>query len=614
MRSKRSFFNGTVIKKDILHFTPAWILWLIVLLAFLGSNLSGVLTISEQYGYEAEMIPFEKTRWLIWTLQGIYTPQLFAIFGCLFGLLMFYYLHFSKSANMIHAYPVRRETLFCSHFLSGLLMTTVPAAIGGLVLVFFAGGIDSRMTGPAFYWMLWAVVASFLFYSMTVVLCMLTGVIFVVPVLFLIANYLVDGIRFLILSFLVLVNYGLDNAARGIRGDYIWSPIEHLSTKVGFSVTVIDTAQESRIGWESGIRYTGALSLLIYVLVSVVLVLLALFLYRKRRIEDVGKIITARPLRPVFQWGVTFCGALLLMLAITMDLPILKPRTTFPVALLLFLGFSVLIYYLLEVIMTRRWRSMTKRKWVELACFAGIFSVLGALCEADAFGVERRLPDMDRVIAVEAYTGRTVISADRADMERILALQEELIEEKELMEDAMNQELMNGAWVSMTYYDENGEMMSRSYGIPLTEETIHAPSITMLNDLMEDERLFLRQQFCVNYEDMRFQGGDIDLYDSSFAEGNIEPYYLEFGSEEAEELYDAYLEDFRAGNLDTEYYSYDTEETGEPFYNDLELVFYIPGGYPVDQYMLLDQLTESEEDYELMYGMTDDYWNSNSST
>lgn len=595
MRSKKSCFNGTVIKKDLIHFLPVLLLWTATLLtAILISNISNQMRISERYGYLAKDIPNARTQELLWNLQGNYIPTLFAIAGCGFGILLFYYLHFTKSSHMIHAYPVRRETLFFSHYLAGLLMLLVPAIVTGLAVAVLAGTIEPHLLGPVFYWTLWAVIAGAFFYSLSVFLCLITGVIFLVPVLFLVANYLVDGIRFLVLGFVAAVNYGCGGAAGNIGITEIWAPIGHLGARIGFSVP---TDEKGAFLWNERITYQGAGSLCFYLIVAVVLTALALFLYKKRRIEDVGKLIAVRPLRPVFQWGVTFCAALLLSLFFSDMLP-LTPHTTFPVLLLFFLGFSVLIFYLLEVVMTRRWRSMNKKKWAELVVFALVFSALGGMCEADIFGVEKRVPEVSDLIAVDAYVGREIVSGEAVDLETVIALQRELIEEKDVLEDALST-TGGDYWVSLTYYRADGKKLMRSYEVPQTDSTASLPAIRMLSAIERDEHYYQRDQFCVNYEDMEFTGGGIDLYDDTFPDGNYESYNLEFGPEEAKAIYEAYMQDFAEGRVGLVF----SEDTEQSLFDDLRLDFYIPGGVPITQDMLLWQLTGDDFDmYEDWYG------------
>jgi len=70
-------------------------------------------------------------------------PWLLFIFAIVSGVAVFSYLYNSRSANMIHALPVRREELFVTNYLSGFLFMVVPQLVSFLLTVFvwFGNGI-----------------------------------------------------------------------------------------------------------------------------------------------------------------------------------------------------------------------------------------------------------------------------------------------------------------------------------------------------------------------------------------------------------------------------------------------------------------------------------------
>ena len=63
---------------------------------------------------------------------------------------VFSYLYASRSGGMLHALPLRREGLFLTNLLSGLVMMAIPYAVTGVltVLVTMLSGSFSRESAP----------------------------------------------------------------------------------------------------------------------------------------------------------------------------------------------------------------------------------------------------------------------------------------------------------------------------------------------------------------------------------------------------------------------------------------------------------------------------------
>lgn len=603
MQSKKSCFNATIIKKDLLHFLPAWLLYLVVLLVrFPVALLSDLVEIREEFGYPPEEIPVQRSIDTIWILQSGFAPLIFAVASLAFAMLLFYYLHFAKSSNMIHAYPVTRTQLFCSHLLSGMLMVTVPIVITGLCQLGVVASVDMRLAGAALFWMLWALVSGTLFFGIAVFLCMVTGILLAVPVFYLCALYLVEGLSYLVSSIIRELNYGCSVIGISYSSLFrFFTPMDYLSYETDFSIPIYD----SKVLWQAGIRYQGVKGMIVYLVVAAVLFVLAHILYQRRKLEDVGKVITVRFLRPIFQWGVSFTGGAVLSLLFFTERSYFKPANQFPLLLLSFLAFSVLIWYLLEVIMTRRWKAMTRRKWGELAAYLAMFTVLFTLMECDAFGIEKRVPEADRVAAVFLDANRQYAFTDPEEIEEILSLHRELTMEKKEVEAAQNEYFDFGQWINIDYYGTNGERLSRSYCVPKSPETVSLPSMAMMDKIDRNEDYFLRSVLCVNYPEAVITGGETSVpllgteLGSDYAMAEMES--VMFTPEEAGRLYEAMCSDFREGAYLRNY----TEYTEEPewYENDLTFYFRVPGGRAITQYELLEKYEDDPEDY--LYGDTE---------
>ena len=113
----KSFFNGTVLKKDLTRFLPLWVIYLILGLLMVSR------CIGAQYDSAAQILlnslrPFS----ILLCVYALVTAQM--LFGELFS---------SKLSNAVHALPVRREGLFITHFTAGMLMGIGPMLPSALI-------------------------------------------------------------------------------------------------------------------------------------------------------------------------------------------------------------------------------------------------------------------------------------------------------------------------------------------------------------------------------------------------------------------------------------------------------------------------------------------------
>lgn len=111
MKSRTSFFNTTVLRKDITRFAPVWGLYTIGLVVFLLTPY--LFTHAEE---KAEILIDSMSTFAIinMILAGICSLM---VFGDLFK---------TRLCYATHALPLRREGWFLTHFTAGMLFSVVP--------------------------------------------------------------------------------------------------------------------------------------------------------------------------------------------------------------------------------------------------------------------------------------------------------------------------------------------------------------------------------------------------------------------------------------------------------------------------------------------------------
>ena len=122
MQLKTSFFNKTVYRKNLTRFAPVWGLYTLCLV--MGVALLYV------NGGSLKQFHFAKN----------YIHDMFSIMGIvnlgyalLVAQLLFGDLFNSRMCNMLHAFPVSRESWFATNVISGLTFSVVPTLVMALV-------------------------------------------------------------------------------------------------------------------------------------------------------------------------------------------------------------------------------------------------------------------------------------------------------------------------------------------------------------------------------------------------------------------------------------------------------------------------------------------------
>lgn len=176
MRSRTCYFNTAVFFKNVTRFWPVWVSYMLVCLW----NLS-IYTWTQINAYTASDFLTEAQRAegrltnVIDSLRMAVLPVPVFVFGAISGIAVFSYLYRARSANMSHALPVRREELFLTNYISGLLFLLVPQLLAFLVTVFVWFGNGVNQLEYLLQWLGLSAGEAVLAYSLAVFSAMLTG-------------------------------------------------------------------------------------------------------------------------------------------------------------------------------------------------------------------------------------------------------------------------------------------------------------------------------------------------------------------------------------------------------------------------------------------------------
>lgn len=587
MRSGTSFFNSTLYRKTMGRFWPFWILYGMIWLFALPLNLMnqyfsyirGGMAVSQAQSELLDLardIPhFLATGVSISLISGVFCAM--AVFG---------YLYSSRSACMMHALPLRRETLYATQYFAGFSFLLLPhLVIGLLTLTVELSLLPSSLWGTALSSLgLWVLVQSgtaLFFFSFAAFCAMFTGHVLALPAFYGILNCLVFVIHSLLTELMAQFFYGYPGGRLGGALVEYCTPAYALteacqwdSSYSSYSLFYPSSASASAMGLSALGTVAG------YAAAGVIFALLALLVYRYRHVESAGDVVAIALVRPVFKYGVSFCSGLCFGIL---------TNSFFGwgnVALSLCVLFWAAVgYFAAEMLLKKTFRVL--RSWK--GCLA-ITCVLALLCLSfflDVFGVENRVPDADQVssLSLSISTGYPYDSSslnqlqitDPEQIQQILDLHQAIIRDKTRADYSGSGSVSGDDFISfeVAYTLKNGFTLERRYySVPIfLAELDQSGSVTwQANQLVQNRNLVALSYDFNSYERGRLVEAYLDnVYNHSTA--SLDTLYLD-GM--ADQLWAAMRQDFEEGHIGVRYLFDDEERLKNTCRTDLCFTWEMP--------------------------------------
>ena len=404
MQSATSFFNRALFRKNLQRFWPLWLGYVLIWLLPLPllnelADYHGVPTVADASYYLLQI--------------GAYGGLVMgAVFGIFFAMAMFAYLTNPRATQGFHSMPVRRETLYATNYLTGLVCMVsalvLAFALAGITAACF-GALDLTALGTA---LLAAVLSVLFFYSFGVFCMMFTGQILAAPVFYGILNVLAAGMEWLVRTFAGNFLYGYSGYSAPETFAFL-SPAWEL-------VCVLDVSNVARVdrilsdgtyqvirGGEYMLSGLGMLG--IYAAVGIVLAVLGLLVYRRRASEATGSIVTVAWARPIFKYGVAVCaafslGQLIYFLVFGLNLHNGQYSLPGTIACMLFTG--LLGYFAAEMLLHKSFRVWRTGR-VGALVFSAVLVCFGVGMSLDLTGFEGYVPAAEQVESVSVYLSST---------------------------------------------------------------------------------------------------------------------------------------------------------------------------------------------------------------
>ena len=503
MRSKTSYFNPTLFRKNLTRFWPLWggasfigalfpLAFLTILLrehALFGGPMSDPLEITRGY--------YGIVSWII--------PTLSLLYAALCALAAWGWLYNPRSVGMYHSLPVTRKGIFLTDFLSGMAMMLLPYAVTGTLSILVsaaAGGVEP--VGLAVT-ILSVLGMSFFYFASATAVVFITGNPFAFAAFYFIFHFIAAGLEWLVTQLMTLFYFGVERSYQGV--------IEFLSPTMYLTSQLEATGKYQQIttaeGWvESGkleyVKLENTYLIAVYALVGVALLAFAWGLYRRRRSESAGDVVAVGWMKPVFRYGVALCaafaGGMALYLLFFEDY-----RTTaaaLPMAVCMAIA-GLVGYYIASMLLAKSFR-VFRGSWKGALATLLASAALCFTVAADPFGVETWVPREGEVQQVRLWIGGWnspniyVILKNPAAIQEVLALHQTVVSERETLDRNRFEGETHYAYLDLDYYkNEVGDgLINRCYNLPCNDILMEkSEALRKLAALASDPRIQERSIF-----------------------------------------------------------------------------------------------------------------------
>ena len=426
MKSRTSFFNATVLRKDITRYAPVWGLYTIGLLIFLLiPSLSG------------------SANSLARDLCDLPLSGLHLIYGGICALMVFGDLFKPRLCYATHALPLRREGWFLTHYTAGMLFSFVPHLFIALCML----PVLQSNWYMAFLWLALCTLQYFFFFSAGAFCAVCAG------------NRLGTVAAYLILNFwpLLVIWYAEDIYTPLLYG------IEYSMTFFEQFVVAVELSNSDYFIYTKPFRlvaFVGEtwLYLGIAAAVGIVLAVLAVLIYRKRNLESAGDFLSLKATKPVFLLVYTLSVAYVLNLLVE------------PVFLGMFIGLFV-GFFTGSMLLERTVKVFRGWNFLKFGILTTVLFLSIGLTVLDPIGLTRYVPDTEDVEALYFNGSAGYISGTEdytiQDPDTIGQFRQFHKEVSDGRYEDSEERTIN---VDLTYILKNGRTVRRNYNVPVYSE------------------------------------------------------------------------------------------------------------------------------------------------
>ena len=577
MTSRISCFDRAVFRRALKKTAPVWILYTLYELLLPLRLFSFCRGLSS--GTDDFLVQIEKTLLGYAPLNASLIPFLL---GGLLAWVLFSWLFRAGTAYFYAALPVRRETLFLTNYLTGILLYAAPALLSSLLLWAVGAGFGAAVFVPAMQVFTATMLGFLLFFSFAVLVCCVVGQMAAMPIVYVILNFTFFVLEAIVRHLLFTFVYGMPYSQSSTMQSFALHATPVLGLLQGGFRVATDWAERDGMYYMEyaprleGWGYLGALAAL-----GLVFALCAFLLLKHREMERSGDVIAVGWLRPVALYVFTL-GCALVLGALMAELFSSNTADNFWYVLL-FLFMGAFVGYFAGKMLLQKTIHVFRSGWLGLgACCLALLLAFGA-AEFDLFGYSRYLPERSEVQAagLTHYQANGLYTTqDDAFIQNVLALHTAAIGEKSAQERRRQAYQLGTDYTEqfyITYRMTDDTLIERYYSIVYTDADLADPDslISRFSALYNSPGSVLIR---TGFDTPRTEKNVLSCYVSSYDTGAS----LDLTGSDAWQVYAACLEDINAGLLGAEAVSGAGSATKEDGgnYTPLTLIFTVSTDVP----------------------------------
>lgn len=575
MTSKISCFDRAVFRRALKKTAPVWILYTLYELLLplrLFSFCRGVSSCTDDF-----LVQIEKT---ILGYARINASLLPFLLGGLLAWVLFFWLFRAGTAYFYAALPVRRETLFLTNYLTGLLLCAAPALLSSLLLWAVGAGFGAAVFVPAMQVFTATMLGFLLFFSFAVLVCCVVGQMAAMPIVYVILNFTFFVLETIVRHLLFTFVYGMPYSQSSTMQSFALHATPVLGLlQGGFRVQTDWLERDGMYYMEYAPRLEGWSYLGMLAVLGLVFALCAFLLLKHREMERSGDVIAVGWLRPVALYVFTI-GCALVLGALMAELFSSNTSDNFWYVLL-FSCAGAFVGYFAGKMLLQKTVHVFRSGWLGLgACCLALLLAFGA-AEFDLFGYSRYLPERSAVQAAgltHYQSNGLYTTQDDAFIQDVLNLHTAAVSEKSKQEHRRHAYQLGTDYTEqfyITYRMTDGTLTERYYSIVYSDADLEDPDslISRFSALYNSPGSVLIR---TGFDTPRTEKNVLSCYVSSFDTGES----LELTGRDAWRVYTACLDDINAGLLGAEDVSGSgsTKEAGN--YTPLNLIFTVTTQVP----------------------------------
>lgn len=575
MTSKISCFDRAVFRRALKKTAPVWILYTLYELLLplrLFSFCRGVSSCTDDF-----LVQIEKT---ILGYARINASLLPFLLGGLLAWVLFFWLFRAGTAYFYAALPVRRETLFLTNYLTGVLLCAAPALLSSLLLWAVGAGFGAAAFVPAMQVFAATMLGFLLFFSFAVLICCVVGQMAAMPIVYVILNFTFFVLEAIVRHLLFTFVYGMPYSQSSTMQSFALHATPVLGLlQGGFRVQTDWLERDGMYYMEYAPRLEGWSYLGMLAVLGLVFALCAFLLLKHREMERSGDVIAVGWLRPVALYVFTI-GCALVLGALMAELFSSNTSDNFWYVLL-FSCAGAFVGYFAGKMLLQKTVHVFRSGWLGLgACCLALLLAFGA-AEFDLFGYSRYLPERSAVQAAgltHYQSNGLYTTQDDAFIQDVLNLHTAAVSEKSKQEHRRHAYQLGTDYTEqfyITYRMTDGTLTERYYSIVYSEADLEDPDslISRFSALYNSPGSVLIR---TGFDTPRTEKNVLSCYVSSFDTGES----LELTGRDAWRVYTACLDDINAGLLGAEDVSGSgsTKEAGN--YTPLNLIFTVTTQVP----------------------------------